>query len=229
MTRVIAINGSPRMEEGNTARLLSPFLEGMMAAGASVAVVYAKRLDAKPCEGDPYCWTTDPGYCFINDGMQFLYPKLREADILVLATPVYTPLPGEMQNLLNRLTPLMDSRAKWSRGRTRAAGLRPDVRISKMALVSTSGWWEKGNMETVLRIAKELARQMNISFAGALLRPHFGYLQDNSEKAEEIFDAAKQLGRQLIEEGKMSLDLLKVISQPLISKEMWRYEIGDSD
>jgi hypothetical protein len=34
MTHVVAINGSPRMEKGNTAIVLGPFLEGMVEAGA---------------------------------------------------------------------------------------------------------------------------------------------------------------------------------------------------
>jgi hypothetical protein len=229
MTKVIAINGSPKMEKGNTAMLLGPFLEGMKSSGASVELFYAKHLNVRPCDGDPYCWVTNPGHCYIDDGMQMLYPKLREADILVIATPVYIPLPGEMQNLLNRLTPLMDSNAKWIRGRTRSVGFCPDVKIGKLALVSTSAWWEIQNFGTVLRIAKELARTANIDFTGALLRPHFQYMRENGEKADEILEAAKKAGVRLIEEGRISKDLLKVISQPLISEESWRRDISDSD
>jgi hypothetical protein len=68
--------------------------------------------------------------------------QAREADILVLATPVYGPLPGEMQNLLNRLVPLFDSILEMRNDHTRAR-LRQDVKISKIVLVSTCGWWEK--------------------------------------------------------------------------------------
>ncbi|MEM4704350.1 MAG: hypothetical protein QXJ02_04705 [Candidatus Bathyarchaeia archaeon] len=38
LTKVVVVNGSARMEEGNTARVLSPFLEGMKEAGATVAL-----------------------------------------------------------------------------------------------------------------------------------------------------------------------------------------------
>jgi hypothetical protein len=43
LTKVVAINGSPDMEKGNTAKILTPFLEGMEEAGASVELFYAKR------------------------------------------------------------------------------------------------------------------------------------------------------------------------------------------
>ncbi len=225
MTNVIAINGSPKMEKGNTVKILKPFLEGMETAGASVELFYAKRLNVRPCDGELYCWTKKPGQCYIDDSMQSLYPKLRDADIIVLATPVYIPLPGEMQNLLNRLVPLMEPTLKWRNGRTRLSGFRADVKISEFVLVSTSGWWEMGNFGTVLRIVKELANDLNVEFAGALLRPNFYYMSENKEKAEKIFEAAKQAGTQLIKEGRMSKDLLEVICQPLISQEKWRREL----
>lgn len=216
MTRVVAINGSPDMEESNTAKILIPFLEGMKEGGASVEVFYARRLNVKPCDGEFYCWNKRPGRCYINDDMQLLYPKLRDADILVLATPVYIPFPGEMQNLLNRIVPLVNPIIKTRNGRTRAR-FRPDVKIKKIALVSSSGWWEMGNFGTVLRSVKELAKDASVEFAGALLRPHVSWLGENGKRAEEIFKAARQAGLQLVREGKMSKGLLKIICQPLIS------------
>jgi hypothetical protein len=191
MAKVVAINGSPKMEKGNTAKILTPFLEGMEKAGASVELFYAKRLNAMPCAGEFHCWNKRPGECYIDDSMQPLYLRLRGADIFVLATPVYAPLPGEMQNLINRLVSLMDPTIKWQNGRTRAK-FRPDVNINKIALVSTSGWWEMGNFGTVLRIVKEFAEDVNIEFSGAILRLHANYLDENKEKAEKIFEAARK-------------------------------------
>ena len=222
MTKVVAINGSPKMEKGNTAKILTPFLEGMKEAEASVELFYAKRLNVKPCTGEFHCWNKNPGQCYIDDRMQPLYLKLRDADILVLATPIYVPLPGEMQNLINRLVPLIDPVLNRRNGRTRAR-FRADVKISKFVLVSSSGWWEIGNFGTVLRIVKELAKDTNVEFAGAVIRPHASIMTENKEKAEKIFAAARQAGYQLVKEGRMSKDLLKIISQPLISEEKyWR-------
>ena len=218
MTKVVAVNGSPRMEKSNTTKILTPFLEGMKDAGASVELFYAKRLNIKPCAGELYCWNKNPGQCHIDDDMQSLYPKLASADILVLATPVYVPLPGEMQNFLNRLVPLIDPVLKKQNGRTRAR-FRTDVKISKIALVSSSGWWEMGNFGTVVRIVEEFAKDADVEFAGALLRPHSSYMAENREKAEKIFEAARQAGNQLVKEGRMSKRFLKIISQPLISEE----------
>lgn len=223
MTNVVVLNGCLRMEKSDTEKILAPFVEGMKQAGATVETFYVKRLTITPCTGDLYCWIKNPGVCRIADDMQLLYPKLRDADIVVFTTPVFIPLPGEMQNMFNRLMPLINPVLKVRNGRTRAR-LHPNVRIKKTVLVSSSGWWEKDNFGTVQRIVKEFAADASIEFTGALLRPHTDYMFKNDEKAKEILTAAKQVGSQLINEGKMSKHLLGIISQPLVSHKKFLKE-----
>jgi multimeric flavodoxin WrbA len=227
MLKVLAINGSARMEKGYTALLLAPFLEGMKEAGAEVELFYARKLGVGPCTGEFYCWYDKPGACYINDEMQSMYPRLREADLLVLATPVYIPLPGEMQNFINRLCPLIEP-VLTVRGNHTRARFHKNVRIKTIALVSTCGWWEKGNFSTVVRIVKEIARDVDVRFAGALLRPHADLLKKDKEKAKKLFEAAKQAGFQLIKEGTMPKDLLEAVAQPLISEEAFRKRENDN-
>ena len=87
--RAIAFNSSPRMHEGNTALILEPFLQGMRETGAEVELFYTRRLKINPCFGCMYCWLRKPGECCQRDDMDILYPKLRSAQILVLASPLY--------------------------------------------------------------------------------------------------------------------------------------------
>jgi multimeric flavodoxin WrbA len=212
------------MEKGNTALVLTPFLDGMKQAEASVELFYAKSLNVKPCTGRLYCWHKNPGQCYIEDDMQMLYPKLRQADILVLATPVYLPLPGEMQNVMNRLVPLIEPILEFKDGRTRAKYHR-EVSISKIVLVSVCGWWEMGNFNTLLHIVEEIAENMDCEFSGAVLRPHAYLLKTESEKSKKVIDALKQVGFELVKSGMMSKDLLEIINQPFISEEEYRHDL----
>ena len=221
LTKVFAINGSASMEKGTTAMLLNAFLDGMKQEGASVDLFYAKRLNVKPCLGDFHCWWTTPGECITQDSMQQVYPKLREADVLVLATPVYIPLPGEMQNFINRLCPLMEPILEFHEGRTRAK-FHDNVKIRKIVLVSTCGWWEIGNFGTVLRIAEELAKDVGQELAAAVLRPHAFVMEYDKEKARTILEATKQAGIQLIKNGRITKKILDTISLPLVSEEELR-------
>jgi multimeric flavodoxin WrbA len=225
MSKVVAINGSPRMEKGNTHLVLTPFLQGMTDAGADVEVVYASRLDVEPCTGEFQCWYgTAPGECYIDDDMQMLYAKLRAADTLVLATPVYIPLPGEMQNVINRIVALVEPRLETRDGRTRAR-FRQDVKIQRVVLLSTSGWWEMGNFDTVVRIAKELAEDASVEFSGAMLRPHAFLMKVDGEltaDGQAVQEAAKRAGHQLITAGKLGPEILAEVSRPLIAQEELR-------
>jgi len=204
MTKVFAINGSARTDKGYTDEK-----------------VYSTRLSIKPCTGTFYCWYKKPGQCIYKDDMQEIYAKLKETDILVLATPVYIPLPGAMQDFINRLCPLIEPILTTVDGRTRAR-FRDDVKISKLVLLSASGWWEKGNFDTLVRIAKDFALNANIEFSGTLLRPHAFLMDEFAEKKASILESSKQAGLQLIKEGRISKQLLDTIAQPLILQETLR-------
>jgi len=226
MSKAVAINGSPRMEKGNTALVLTPFIRGMTDAGYDVESFYASRLKVKPCTcGEMYCWNKRPAECCIKDNMQLLYPKLREADILILATPVYIPLPGEMQNVINRLCPLLDPSLEFRDGRTRAR-FRRDVEIRRIVLVSTSGWWEKANFGTLVRITEELAKDASVEFAGAVLRPHAHLMREQGELTKDgqaVLTAVERAGNELAKEGVISTGILDAISRPLITQEqLWQ-------
>jgi len=61
--KVLAINSSPNMDKGNTARILGPFLDGMSEAGAEVELLYTRKLKINPCYGEYDCWLKTPGKC----------------------------------------------------------------------------------------------------------------------------------------------------------------------
>lgn len=227
MTKVLAINGSAQMEKGYTHTLLNAFLEGVREAEATVELVYSKKLKIRPCLGDFQCWYNKIGVCIQQDDMELLYPKIRKADILVLGVPVYLPLPGEMQNLLNRLMPLVEPLLEFRDGRTQAK-FHDDVRIFKIVLLAVGGWWEIGNLGTVTHIVKEITEKVGIEFGGPILRPHASLMKENKEKSEEILNAIKEAGKQLIEKGDIGTDILEIISQPLISEEALRKRYNHS-
>lgn len=106
--KAIAINASPKMEKGNTAAILTPFLEGLREAGADVELFCTKEMEIRPCLGDLACWVKTPGTCCRKDDMQALLGKLAQADLWVLATPVYVDgMAGPLKNLVDRLIPMI--------------------------------------------------------------------------------------------------------------------------
>jgi hypothetical protein len=216
MKRVIAFNGSTRLGKGNTEALMAPFLEGMRGAGAEVEHFYTAQLEVADCLGEFHCWNRVLGHCIQRDQMDELLPKLREADIMVLGIPRYVPLPAAMQAFLNRLMPLVEPQLEFRDGRTVA---RPaeGVRLSRIVLVTVSGWWEVENMDLVVDIVREMAADFGMEFSGALRRPHAYYMR--GEAAEGVLDAARRCGHDLVAKGRMSDEDLVAVSRPLVTKE----------
>lgn len=231
MTKAVVINGSPTLDKGDTALVVRPFIDGMAKAGAQVDLFYASRLKPKPCScGRMACWRETPGECCIKDSMSPVYPVLRPAEILVLAAPVYIPLPGAMQEVINRICPLLDPlQCTFRDGRTRAR-FRSDVAIRHIVLICVSGWWEVENCATVLRIAEELAADAGLPLAGALLRPHAWAMRKRgalTPDGEGVLAAVHSAGRQIVATGAIDPTTLDAVSRPLISLEdYWRSQAG---
>ncbi len=223
MSKILVINGSPNMEKGNTSMILRPFVEGMEEAGADVTVLYAKQLDVAPCRGEFHCWYRKPGECIIEDGMRTVYEALKTADTLVIATPVYAPLPGELQNVLNRLMPVIEPVIRIRDGRMRARCHR-EIALKRVLAVTTGGWWEKENSDVVLHIIREMAMNCGIEFAGAIVRPHADMMVRGgkpTKAGQSILNALHEAGSLFIKDGQIPHEMLDAIGRPLIGARLY--------
>jgi multimeric flavodoxin WrbA len=220
--KALVFNGSPLMDQGNTALILNPFIEGLKEAGADVTLHYTRQLRAEPCRGEHHCWIKHPGRCSIEDDMQSLYPALREADVWVFATPVYSdgmtaPLKNVLDRLIPFLQPFFEIRDDHCR-HPRQEGLK----AGKVALLATCGFWELDNFSPLLAQVKGVSRNIGREFAGALLRPHSQALKPLMRQGavlDDVFDAAREAGRQVVRQGQVPRDTAERVGRELMSRE----------
>lgn len=119
---VVILNGSPR-SNGNTKALVDACVAGALSAGHRVKVLDVARMDIAGCRGCEYCHTRGDGTCVQNDDMHEVIAALKDAEALVLASPIYYfTLTGQLQSCIHR---------------TYAIGILPS--IQKTALILTSG------------------------------------------------------------------------------------------
>lgn len=85
--KVLIISASPR-RNGNSDILCDEFLKGAQKAGHEVEKVFLRDKNIKYCIGCYTCEKTK-GVCVYKDDMPELLQKIIDADVLVLATPVY--------------------------------------------------------------------------------------------------------------------------------------------
>ncbi len=227
--KAIAINASPKMDKGNTAVILMPFLEGIKDAGAEVEIYYTHELRINPCQGDLACWLRTPGKCLQKDDMEKLLPKLAAAEIWVFATPVYVDgMPGPLKNLVDRIIPLILPFIELRDGHCRHP-LQEGAARGKLVLVSSCGFWELDNFDPLLTHVKAVCRNANRDFGGALLRPHSRALlamADKGEPVSDIFEAAREAGRQMVLDGSISKQVLAAISRTLLPLDIFLQSVN---
>ena len=85
---ILILQGSPRAN-GNTAWLAEEFKKAAEAAGHEVTLVNVARKKIAGCLACEYCHGKGNGACVQQDDMQELYPLMAEAEVLVLAAPIY--------------------------------------------------------------------------------------------------------------------------------------------
>ncbi len=102
--KVLGLVGSPR-KGGNTDLLVSAVLYGAGSSGNEIEKLFLYDFDISPCVDCRGCKKRDHK-CVFKDGMKLLYPKLDEADVIILGTPLYWYGPtAKMKLLIDRLRP----------------------------------------------------------------------------------------------------------------------------
>ncbi len=105
MSKVVIFNGSPR-RDGNTATILQMIERGAKEHHATVKVYNLFKLRMSACQGCFGCRMQDD--CVINDEMKKAIDDIKDADAVVIGSPVYfMQINGMVKNLYDRLFPLM--------------------------------------------------------------------------------------------------------------------------
>ncbi len=84
--QILIVQGGGR-PKGNTAQLVSAFAQGAESAGHAVEVVSLLRNEVKGCLGCNACRYGKP--CVQKDAFNDLVPKIKAADCIVFASPLY--------------------------------------------------------------------------------------------------------------------------------------------
>ena len=86
MMNVLGINGSPRIG-GNTDVLLDQVLDGCRDKGAKTEKIILNTLKFSACQECDKL--RDDCACIVEDDMQPVYKKIQEADVVILASPIF--------------------------------------------------------------------------------------------------------------------------------------------
>lgn len=86
MKNILIIQGGGR-PNGNTVQLTEAFVRGAEEAGHRVEIISLTKIEVKGCMGCNACRYGKP--CVIKDGFNDLVPKIKMANLIVFASPLY--------------------------------------------------------------------------------------------------------------------------------------------
>ncbi|HEY3272559.1 MAG TPA: NAD(P)H-dependent oxidoreductase [Methanocella sp.] len=201
--RVIAIDTSPEKDRGAVSALLDPFLDGMRVSGADVELYYSRDLLIFPCCGNLNCTIRTPGQCMAYDDMRWLRQKIGQADVLVLASPLYfngatgpAGITESMKLLQDRLVP--DEGLGSDKPYEHALHTtREPVNLRRVVIVSGCGFWEIEGFYPVLTHLKAFCYNTFPELAGCITGFHpvttRGVMENVSPA--EMAEVARNAGR----------------------------------
>lgn len=85
---ILILQSSPR-KNGSTAWMAEEYKKEAEAAGHNVTVVDVAHKKIAGCLACEFCHGKGIGTCIQKDDMQELYPLMAQAEVLVLASPIY--------------------------------------------------------------------------------------------------------------------------------------------
>lgn len=105
--KILGIMGSPRIK-GNTDLLLGEALKGAQSQPLEVEKLVVDKLKIGPCR-EYYACLKD-GNCAIKDDMDEIYPRLLDADGIIVASPIFFySVSAQLKMLIDRC------QALWAR------------------------------------------------------------------------------------------------------------------
>ena len=113
--KVILISGSPR-PNGNTMAALAKCAAAIEKAGVETEIVSLHDKNIQGCKACGAC--AKLGKCAVNDGLNEIIAKVKEADGYVVGAPVYYGTArGDIMNFIQRMGMVAGTNGKWLAGK----------------------------------------------------------------------------------------------------------------
>ena len=119
--KIIVLNGSPR-KNGNTSALVKAFREGAESAGHTVTEFWLGGMKINGCRGCCAGGKNPESPCVQKDDMEQIYPAYKEADVVVLASPLYYwTISGQLKCAFDRLFAVAECDPNYTNPRKESA------------------------------------------------------------------------------------------------------------
>ena len=227
--KIVAINGSYRGDKGQTHTLLAELFQGARNAGAECEEIILARHKINRCLACEECHTSKhPLECAYadRDDVATLFEKMRAADLLVYATPIYVfGISGLMKIFIDR----MNSTGNTHDFKLTASGLffhhiNTELCSKPFAVLACCDNLDAEMPRSTLAYFQAYARFMDAPLVGTLIRNGGSLARTNKAVAEPriqkrlagIQAAYRQAGQELASSGRIRLQTQRLANQEII-------------
>lgn len=184
--KVLIVLGSPR-KNGNSSILANQVAEGVKANNGDPELVFLQDLKIAPCSACNACLKNKEKKCTINDDMQMLYPKIKDADAIVFASPVYWfNISAQLKLFIDRSYAIQDN-GKFA------------FSDKEVAIILTYGDVDvfKSGGINALRSFEDICNFVNAKIVGMIYgtAEKQGDIKKNTQLLEEAFELGKTLAK----------------------------------
>ncbi len=136
--KIFIVSSTPR-KNGNSDILAEEFARGAREAGHTAEKINLRETELKFCTGCLWCQTHEG--CVLKDGVNPVLEKVRNADVLVFATPIYYyEMSGQLKTFLDRMNPLYSRENRFREVYLLATAAENDERAMDGAVKGVQGW-----------------------------------------------------------------------------------------
>lgn len=179
MSKVLMITTSLRARS-NSDRLAEELMRGASEAGHEVEQISLKDKTIGFCKGCFACQKTQR--CVIRDDAVEIAEKVKNADTLVFATPIYYyEMSGQMKTLLDRLNPLFPSDYRFRNIYMLSVAAEDEAYVPEKAVSGLQGWID----------CFEKAELVDTLFCGGI--NDAGEAEKHQAKLEEAYEFGRHL------------------------------------
>lgn len=217
---IVAFNSSPRDHQtSKTELVLQKFLEGARRAGAVTETLYLRDYKINQCLSCFSCWLRTPGRCVQQDDMaETLFDRYLQADLVVLATPIYcATMNARMKIFVERTLPMMDPLGEAPQG---GSGGHPHrfEKMPRVVALSVASYWDQAIFQALsltwrMCLGGDLIAEIYRNSSEFLGMPEF------QAAAQAVLDAVAQAGEEVVRQGMVNPDTLAALTQPLAPAE----------
>jgi multimeric flavodoxin WrbA len=215
--KIVALNGSHRGEKGYTRFLIDKLFAGAAKAGAICETIDLKNYCINSCIACRKCHSANHYLkCVFDDkdDVHLIFEKMRDADILVFATPVYIfNMTGLMKTFLDRITSTADSGIMaLSESGLFFHHIDKKLISKPFVLITTQDNFENATSDNIISYFHTFSKFLDAPIAGIIRRKSgklVGHGMDQEREnrfpeIREVYAAIENAGTELVRFGKIS-------------------------